>query len=143
MEKSEHFKVKASELISWKNRALESLKLGELDLKHGYYWSVISQSYYAAFYIVKALLLSKGKITKSHGGTFSEFHRLFIKEGSIDKELGTWYSDALKNRSEADYSVIVEWTQNEAEDALEKAREFVETVKKLIPDNKFINSNKS
>lgn len=105
MEKSESFKPRTDEIEDWRNRAKEALDLAQIELESGYYWGVVGRSYYAAFYIVKALLLSYGEIVKTHKGTLSRFFELFVKTDQIDKDLGRWFSQAMESRNEVDYDV--------------------------------------
>jgi len=41
--------------------------------------------------------------TSTHSGTKSEFCRLFIKTGKIDREFGELYTDLFSKRQESDY----------------------------------------
>lgn len=55
-----------------------------------FYSSVISHSYYAIFYVAKAILLTKNIKTTSpniHQRTYDLFDKTFVKTGVLDKKL--------------------------------------------------------
>jgi uncharacterized protein (UPF0332 family) len=73
----------------------ENLKPAEISIKAAkdmvekeYYDIAASRAYYAAFYGASALLLKENIDTSKHSGVIASIHRLFVKEGKLDKEQG-------------------------------------------------------
>jgi len=69
-------------------RARESFEEAGILLEHGYANTVVNRLYYACFYAVTALLLTRGLSSSKHSGIRSLFHQIFVKSGQIDPELG-------------------------------------------------------
>jgi len=65
--------------------------------------STINRLYYAAYYAVMALLISKGLKPTTHNGAKSNFSEYFIKTGLISRELGKMYSQLFTWRQKGDY----------------------------------------
>lgn len=132
MEKQGFFSARQDEINDWFNRAKEAFELAEIELKNNYYWGAIGRAYYAAFYAVRALLLSNGVIVKTHTGTATKFQELFVKKGLIEKEFGQWFNKVMEERGRADYDIKEDWTRKEAEKTVETAKEFIAVIKKII-----------
>ena len=64
--------------------------------------STVNRIYYAMFYAVNALLITKGLFSSKHSGVRSIFNQKFIKTGLIDKDFGKFYSNMFDNRQEGD-----------------------------------------
>jgi len=70
------------------DRARESLEEANVLLDKGYGNTFVNRLYYACFYAVSALLLSRGLSSAKHSGVRSLFHQNFIKPGLVEVELG-------------------------------------------------------
>ncbi|MFH0774130.1 MAG: HEPN domain-containing protein [bacterium] len=110
----------------------ERLSSAELLLGAEKFRDSISRSYYAFLDAADALLLTKDLRPKSHSGTLRLFSQHFIKEDILDRKYSRWFKRIEKARLEADYERAKEFTQVEAKEALEEAKEFVETIEKLL-----------
>lgn len=110
----------------------ESLRSARLRLKEEFYRGAVSDSYYTVFYITKALLLSKGFISKTHTGTVRLFGENFIKTGIVGKKYGQWLTSLLQERTEADYDALREFDFDEANQAVKFAEDFFEGTKNLL-----------
>jgi len=135
------------------------LKAAEYLFNGKFYNDSISRAYYAMFnpqnsknfgitrisdshYAAKAALALKDIDTKTHVGVLSQFRLHFIKEGFIDELYAKAYSVAMEDRSEADYGIFSEFTEDEAEIVIEDAEKFIEVVEDMIEKNKkIINKN--
>ena len=120
-------------LISYKiERAIETIKTAENVFNIDDLYTVVNRIYYACFYAVSALLLTKNLSSKTHDGTKQLFGKYFIKEGIIDKEYGKFYNQILGSRQESDYgSSPVRFSKQEVENNLRKAKEFIQEINKL------------
>ncbi len=120
-------------LIAYRlNRARESLEEAKLLLERGHSNTYVNRLYYACFYAVSALLLSRGLSSTRHSGVRSLFHQNFVKSGLIDKKLGQLYDRFFDNRQKGDYADLVRFDPNEVRDWYNEAQEFVEASENLL-----------
>ncbi len=98
--------------------------------------SIINRAYYAMFYAVLALFISRDVTIKTskHTGVISIFDKEFVHAGKIDK----YYSKILHRmfdvRQEGDYKELVELPSDDAVEYVDHAKTFLDTIKKLIYD---------
>jgi uncharacterized protein (UPF0332 family) len=121
-------------LISYRmERASESLDEAKLMLDAGRINAHVNRLYYACFYAVSALLLTRDFSTSKHGYLRSLMHREFVKTGIIPKDLAKHFDVLFDTRLEGDY---VDFVRFEAEDVtgwLENTERFIKHVESLIP----------
>ena len=120
-----------------------------IDDKTTFYSSVISHSYYAIFYIAKAILLTKNVKTdfpEVHKKTYEEFEKYFVKTGILDVKLLKIYKEMIIkadylleifkdlkiNRGKFAYKTIPQANKEPAEKSLENAKTFVSNIIKVI-----------
>jgi hypothetical protein len=116
-------------LITYRlERARESLEEANILLERGYGNTFVNRLYYACFYAVSALLLTKGLSSAKHSGIRSLFHQNFVKSGLVKTELAQFYDMLFDNRQKGDYADLVRFDPNEICDWYEEAQEFVETL---------------
>ncbi len=127
----------------------EKIKL-EFELKEDstFFSNVISTSYFCIFYSAKALLESKGIITKvpeEHRKTLEEFEKL-TESGEIDKELLLIYrsivvkADELLGifkkekwkRGKFTYKKLPQANKEPADDSLKNAEKFLKNIKLML-----------
>ena len=75
------------EIKSLIKRAEKYLKSARILLQEGDYESSVSRTYYAMFYSVEAVLLTKGLSFSSHNGVISAFGQHFVKTGVFPKRM--------------------------------------------------------
>jgi uncharacterized protein (UPF0332 family) len=92
-----------------------------------------NRSYYAAFYAVSALFSLEQKYFKKHTGLRSAVHKELVLSGVWPQELGADYDKLLALREIADYGVAKSATQEEAFEALERARRVLQAVSEQRP----------
>ena len=120
-------------LITYRlERARESLEEANILLERGYGNTFVNRLYYACFYAVSALLLTKGLSSAKHSGIRSLFHQNFVKSGLVKTELGQLYDMLFDNRQKGDYADLVRFDPNEVCDWYEEAQEFVETLGGIV-----------
>ncbi len=115
-------------------KAKRFLRSAEVLLVDGDYDSCVSRCYYAMFFLVEAILLTKGLKASSHKGVISIFGEHFIKTGILRKELGRALNDTYDSRQIGDYAIGFMITKDEAESRLEKARNFVTEVEQHLKE---------
>lgn len=96
--------------------------------------SIVNRAYYAMFYAVLALFIrfETAHRTSKHSGIIGIFNKEFVHTGKIEIRFAKMLSNIFEARLEGDYKGLVELTHNDAQDAVEKAREFVAVIKELI-----------
>ena len=120
-------------LITYRlERARESLEEAGILLEHEYGNTFVNRLYYACFYAVSALLLTRGLSSAKHSGIRSLFHQNFVKPGLVDPELGQLYDRIFDNRQKGDYADLVRFDPNEVRDWHDEAFEFVENVQNIV-----------
>ncbi|RIH99847.1 HEPN domain-containing protein [candidate division NPL-UPA2 bacterium Unc8] len=113
-------------------RAKEAIEEAEILLEKGYTNTFVNRLYYACFYTVSALLLTKGLSSAKHSGVRSLFHKHFVKSGVVDVELGQLYDRLFDNRQKGDYADLVKFNLVEVTPWLEEAKKFVAGLEDVI-----------
>jgi uncharacterized protein (UPF0332 family) len=114
------------------SKAQTFLRSAEQLLNAGDYDSCASRCYYAMFAIAQAALLTKNLSSPSHKGVISLFGKHFVKTGTLESHMGRTVNYAYDTRIVGDYGVSASVAQDEAEQLLEAAQEFVGKVKDYL-----------
>ena len=117
-------------------KAKDTLEAAKLLASKNHWNSAANRLYYSAFYAVLALLAKMNAKTSTHSGTKSEFYRLFIKTGEIDREFGELYTDLFSKRQESDYEDFLNFAQEDINPLLPKVELFIETIMKELDEIK-------
>lgn len=101
----------------------------------GAYVSVCNRLYYAAFYMVSAVLILKGLTSRKHSGVKSLFNLHFIKTGLINKEFGDIFRNVQQIRTDLDYEFFyvidketIDGNYISVEDLIKNLELFIENV---------------
>ncbi len=113
-------------------RALETLQEARLMLENGHLHGAANRIYYACFYAVVALLLTKGLSSSKHSGVIALFNKHFVKEGIVPVDLGKFYSRVFDHRLESDYGSVAEPKEEDIRADLEKAQEFITQIQSRL-----------
>lgn len=114
-------------------RAREAIDEAKMLFDAGHINAYVNRLYYACFYAVSALLLTKNFSTSKHGYLRSLMHREFVKTGLISKELGKHFDMLFDNRLEGDYGDFARFKADEVSGWLEETQKFVTYAEGLIP----------
>jgi uncharacterized protein (UPF0332 family) len=79
--------TKKDEIKRLLEKAHKNLMAAKNDLLEGFYDSAISRAYYAMFYCVEALLLTKDLRFSRHSAVHSAFGQYFVKTNEVSIEL--------------------------------------------------------
>ena len=120
------------EVASLIERARKYLKSSETLLKEGDYESSVSRTYYAMFYSTEAVLLTMNLSFSSHKAVLSAFGEHFIKPDTFPREMGKSLNMAFEKRQLGDYEFTFVISKEEAEEMLEKGKEFVKKITQHI-----------
>ncbi len=99
------------------------------------YESAVNRAYYSMFIAIQGLLLYRDVFVKTHSGTKSKFHQLFLKTNLLPIELGKIFEDALMLRQDADYDFRFEVTKEDASQTIEDAKIFLAAINSFIKNN--------
>ena len=113
-------------------RAETSINAAKDMIEKEYYDIAASRSYYAAFHAASALLLKEDIDTTKHSGVIASIHRLFVKEGKLDKEQGRNLQWLFDLRGVGDYGVSEHVTAGEAHKSVKVAEDFLKAVLKIL-----------
>ena len=79
-------------------RAKETILEVEKHFENEFWNTAINRMYYACFYAVGALLVSRNVEASSHSGTRLQFGQHFIKTGLINKKIIQFYNSTMSNK---------------------------------------------
>lgn len=113
-------------------RAKESLEEAKILFDGGYANTFVNRLYYACFYVVSALLLTKGFSAAKHSGIRSLFHQNLVKTGLVDMEFGLLYDKPFDNRQKSDYADLVRFDSGEVRHWYDEAKSFVGSLEILV-----------
>jgi len=126
------------EIASLLERARRYLKSSKMLLDDGDNESSLSRAYYAMFYSVEAVLLTKELSFSSHRGVISAFGEHFIKTGIFQKDMGRELNRAFEKRQLGDYEYTFVISKDEAEEVLAKSKDFVDTIVQYLKESNFL-----
>ena len=120
-------------LIAYRReRAQTALNDAQMLLDAGSLLTAVNRIYYALFYEVMALLLTKDLKPTTHTGTKAFFNQSFIKTSIIDQSLGKFYANMFDYRQEADYNDFVKLDIEKVRQWLIQAQDFIGQLEKLF-----------
>lgn len=122
-----------AELIRYRlSRAKETLEEANELVNSGHLYGAANRIYYACFYAVVALILTKNLSSSKHSGVIGLFNKNFVKTGDIPKEMGKFYSRMFDNRLESDYGELIEIDPDGIKQDLAAAAEFIDLITVMI-----------
>ncbi|MHA1132522.1 MAG: HEPN domain-containing protein, partial [Candidatus Helarchaeota archaeon] len=101
-------------------------------LDKNYIDDAISRAYYAAFLVVRGLLLLLGASPKSHSGTLTLFGLKVVKTGLLPSHFGRALNDLFNARENSDYAVMVFYTKEDGVYFIKEANELINAIKNLL-----------
>jgi len=78
--------------------------------------SIVNRIYYAMFYAVNALLITRGLSSSKHSGVRALFNKEIVNKGLIEKQWGEFYSDMFDRRQKGDYKDFVKFEKVDVEE---------------------------
>lgn len=113
-------------------RAKETFSEIDILIENRLYSTAVNRMYYACYYAVIALLLSKEISTQTHSGVRQMFGLHFVKSGLIDRELGKFYSEIHDKRQTGDYDDFISFTEDDVVGMKKPANDLIEAIEKLL-----------
>ena len=122
-----------NELISYRlKRAKETIDEAEQMAKMEHWNTCVNRLYYACFYAINALLLSKNYSSSKHTGVRSLFNRHFVRTGKIPKELSKLYNALFEYRRQSDYEDLFQVDKELVKPWIPLSKDFIYFIEKLI-----------
>ncbi|MBR4151607.1 MAG: HEPN domain-containing protein [Selenomonadaceae bacterium] len=112
--------------------AAERLTVSKNLADGGHYKISITNSYYAIFNAVRALLSEAHLDFKKHSAVISYFRREYIKTSLFEVKFSDYIGDAFSARQYSDYADFFIVSREQAETQYQHAVEFVEAVKNYL-----------
>jgi len=120
------------DLIKYRfQRARETLDEANVMLQTEHLYGASNRVYYACFYAVSALLITKNLSSSKHAGVMALFNRHFIKEKLLPVELGKFYSRVFDNRQQSDYGDVVKVEAKQLTKDIKTASDFIDRIESL------------
>ncbi|MBS3967993.1 MAG: HEPN domain-containing protein [Truepera sp.] len=114
------------------DRANESIREADLLLEAGYANAGVNRLFYACFYAVSALLLTKGHSSPKHSGVRALFHQKIVKPGLVEVAMGHLYDRLFDSRQKSDYVDLVKFDLADVKPWVAEVKAFVGKIEGLI-----------
>ena len=105
-------------------RASQALRSAEALVALGLHADAVSRAYYAAFHLIRALLLTRGVEPRSHQGAFHLLNVELIRAGEFPSSHNRLLSGLQRQREIADYDAAVVFSAEDAQAAVADAHAF-------------------
>ncbi len=114
------------------------LDSANLLFQSGDFDSTASRCYYAMFYMVEALFITKNLKPKSHPGSITLFGEYFVKTKIFPKEMGRQLNRAFDKRQIGDYGFAISILRNDAGELLKVSKAFCQTILDYLTKEEYI-----
>lgn len=91
-----------------------------------------ARGYYTMFYIASAFLEGEGLAFSRHSAVISAFGQRFANTGRVPVEFHRYLIAAEQIRCQADYNINPGLTEEQAQEQIERAEEFLELAEQLL-----------
>ena len=112
--------------------AIECLNLSKKLIEMNEYKTSANRSYYAVFHAMRAVLAFDGIDMKRHSGIISEFRRLYVKTGVINKELSDLITALFNVRQNSDYNDFYVVSKDKVVEQYENAKLFIDAIQSYL-----------
>jgi uncharacterized protein (UPF0332 family) len=134
-EDSEELKKQIQSIIK---KAKRSIKAAKRLIRDEDYDFASSRLYYAAFYAMEAVLLTKNLTSSKHTGIISQFNQFFVKEGIFPKNFSKIISRLFRERQVGDYGFYIDITEDEILEDVKATENFLGKIKKYLKQEGFL-----
>jgi uncharacterized protein (UPF0332 family) len=120
-------------LVSYRlQRARETIEEAKVLLETGHANACVNRLYYACFYAISALLLTRNISTSKHSQVRAMLHRDYVKSGRVSKEMGDHFDLLFDSRQKGDYEDLVVFDASRVRPWVERTVSFVDHIAGLI-----------
>lgn len=113
-------------------QAQKALEAGALLFEQNFYADSINRFYYAMFYAILALLVTRQLGTSKHKGAIALFDREFVKTGVFSKQMSVGLHFTFEQRLQADYADLVDSSIDDARECYSYAEDFLSQVREYL-----------
>lgn len=114
------------------DKAWRSIAAAQRNLIAGDHDFAVSRAYYAAFYGMEAVLITKDLVFSKHAATISAFNKHFIKTGVFPKIFGKYINKLFSERQLGDYAANLQLGHSDADEGIRMAEEIVQKIAKYL-----------
>jgi len=114
------------------DKAKRSIKTAGKILKDGEVDFAGSRAYYAMFYVAEALLLERGLAFSSHSAIIANYGKEFAKTKLLNPKFHNYLIKSQDRRNIGDYAIGSHLTDEEVQEMLAWAKEFVKAAKDYL-----------
>lgn len=115
-----------------RQKSRETLEDAHILFQKSRLFSALNRIYYALFYEVMALLLTKDLSSAKHTGIRALFNEHFVKTGKVKIELGRFFSRMYDFRQKGDYADFVQFEEAKIKEWLASAESFISELDQVI-----------
>ena len=115
-----------------REKSKETLEDAYILFRAGRLFSALNRIYYALFYEVMALLLTKDLSSARHTGVRALFNEHFVRTGKVSVESGRFFSRMYDFRQKGDYADFVQFEEAKIKEWLALAESFINEVDQVI-----------
>jgi uncharacterized protein (UPF0332 family) len=115
-----------------REKSKETLEDAYILFRAGRLFSALNRIYYALFYEVMALLLTKDLSSARHTGIRALFNEHFVRTGKVSMESGRFFSRMYDFRQKGDYADFVQFEEAKIKEWLVLAESFINEVDQVI-----------
>jgi uncharacterized protein (UPF0332 family) len=120
------------DIVSYRiERAYTALEQAKLNLQMNCLEVTANRLYYAAYYVVSALLIANKIPAHSHEGNVTQFGLHFVKTGKVDRDDGKLLSHLLTMRIKGDYSDRFGLSETDVLPYIEPTETFIKKISEL------------
>lgn len=121
------------DLIAYRlERARQTLEEAEALLQMGHANACVNRLYYACFYAVLALLLTRNVSARKHHHVQMLLHRDYVKTGLVTVAMGRHYDLLFNSRQEGDYADFAVFKVEDVQPWLEPTKSFIDQIADLV-----------
>ena len=115
-------------------KAQDSIKGARILFDDELFGFAASRAYYAMFYLVNAILLTKEMSFSKHQAVVASFGQHFVKTKIFEQKFHQYLIEAFEQRQIGDYEPLEEITKETAQKSIDHALEFLKAVKDYLSE---------
>ena len=119
-------------------KAKRSLAVAKYNIQTGDYDFASSRAYYAAFYAIEGLLVTKNLNFSKHAGVIAAFNQHFIKPAIFPKEFSKMIERLFRDRQTGDYGFDLTITEDDVNEDVQMAERLISTIESYLVQNNFL-----
>ncbi len=119
-------------------KAKRSIKAAKGLIEDEDYDFASSRLYYAVFYAMEAVLLTRDISSSKHTGVIGQFNQFYIKEGIFPKDFSKIISRLFRERQVGDYGFYIDISEEEILTDVKSAELFLKKIKEYLKEEGYL-----